>query len=411
MVFITPKVNLRMLLVNRLAWISLTCYNNKSRMRSGNPKLLIGVLSLIFVFQLLCPCVKAHGGSSGGSDTNTTADLSSSGGVHLNLRATGLVVVKVWCLIIVFVATFFAGVSPYYYRWSNSFLVLGTQFAGGVFLATALIHFLSDADGTFKNHTNNPYPFAFMLATFGYLLTMFGDCVISWIYTRNEVENFPNSSQDMLDPETGSKNFGIKNEGGVVKPENASCCGETLEACKCEESVAETLEVKNVLTATTVKSASLGDALLLIVALCFHSIFEGIAIGVAKSQHDAWRNLWTVCLHKIFAAVAMGIALLRILPNRPLLSCASYSFSFAISTPIGIAIGIVIDSTSQGAVADWIYAISMGIACGVFIYVAINHLLAKGYIPPCQTAVDTPFFKFMAVTLGAAVISVVLIWD
>ncbi|GLJ43828.1 hypothetical protein SUGI_0912500 [Cryptomeria japonica] len=64
-------------------------------------------------------------------------------------------------------------------------------------------------------------------------------------------------------------------------------------------------------------SASVGDSLLLIVALCFHSVFEGIAIGVAETEADAWRALWTVCLHKIFAAIAMGIALLQIVPNRP----------------------------------------------------------------------------------------------
>ncbi|WP_232486406.1 ZIP family metal transporter, partial [Streptomyces fildesensis] len=33
----------------------------------------------------------------------------------------------------------------------------------------------------------------------------------------------------------------------------------------------------------------LGDTILLMVALCFHSIFEGIAIGVAVTEGDAWK--------------------------------------------------------------------------------------------------------------------------
>lgn len=151
--------------------------------------------------------------------------------------------------------------------------------------------------------------------------------------------------------------------------------------------------------------------MLLIAALCFHSVFEGIAIGVAETKADAWRALWTVCLHKIFAAVAMGIALLRMMPERPLLSSATYAFAFAISTPIGVAIGIVIDSTTQGQVADWIFAISMGLACGVFIYVSINHLLSKGYKPLNKVAVDTPHYRFLAVLFGVGVIAVVMIWD
>lgn len=162
----------------------------------------------------------------------------------------------------------------------------------------------------------------------------------------------------------------------------------------------------------SVTSATLlGDSVLLIAALCFHSVFEGIAMGVAETGADAWRALWTVCLHKIFAAVAMGIALLRMMPERPLLSSAAYAFAFAISTPIGMAIGIVIDSTTQGAVADWIFAISMGLACGVFIYVSINHLLSKGYSTLNKVSVDTPHHRFLAVLFGVGVIAVVMIWD
>ena len=123
---------------------------------------------------------------------------------------------------------------------------------------------------------------------------------------------------------------------------------------------------------------------------------------------DAWKNLWTICLHKLFAAVGMGIALLRMLPKRPFLTTATYSFAFAISSPIGVGIGIAIDATTQGPVADWIYAISMGLACGVFIYVAINHLIAKGFKPQSECYFDTPVFKLLAVILGVGVIAVVI---
>ncbi|CAA2990279.1 zinc transporter 11-like [Olea europaea subsp. europaea] len=154
---------------------------------------------------------------------------------------------------------------------------------------------------------------------------------------------------------------------------------------------------KNSLASAT----SLEDSILLIFVLCFHSVFEGIVIGLVKTKADAWRALWTICLHKIFAAIAMGIALLRMIPDCPLLSCVAYAFAFAISSPIGIAIGIIIDAMMQGAVVDWIYAISMGLACGVFIYASINHLLSKGYKPQKSISVDTSHHKFLAVLLHA----------
>ena len=53
----------------------------------------------------------------------------------------------------------------------------------------------------------------------------------------------------------------------------------------------------------------------------------------------------------------------------------------------------------------------MGIACGVFIYVAINHLISKGFKPQRTMRYDTPWFRFVAVLAGVAVIAVVMIWD
>ncbi|PSR95528.1 Zinc transporter like [Actinidia chinensis var. chinensis] len=332
------------------------------------------LLSLSLLLLSLLLSAAAHGGHDE-SDTSSPSDKP-------NLRSKSLILVKMWCLILVFVGTFAGGISPYFLKWNEGFLVLGTQFAGGVFLGTAMMHFLSDSNGTFGDLTDKTYPFAFMLACSGYLLTMLADFVIAHVYGKRR---------------SGSD--------GDVEVQGSN--GRTSQSQYQVHDGTENHFVKAPLTTAT----TLGDSILLIFALCFHSVFEGIAIGVAETEADAWRALWTVCLHKIFAAIAMGIALLRMIPDRPLLSCAAYAFAFAISSPIGVAIGIIIDATTQGAVADWIYAISMGIACGVFVYVSINHLLSKGYAPQKLVSVDTPLYKFLSVLLGVGVIAVVMIWD
>ncbi|XP_062078825.1 zinc transporter 11-like [Humulus lupulus] len=331
------------------------------------------LLSLLLI--LLTTTALAHSGhddDDGGDDDHHDSTEDSKG--SLDLRSRPLILVKVWCLILIFVGTFLAGLSPYFLKWNEGFLVLGTQFAGGVFLGTALMHFLSDANETFQDLTEKKYPFAFMLACFGYLLTMFAECAVTRFLSKQNDDPAKEHHQE------GSIENGTSNNHHTNP-------------------------------ATRVVAGSLGDSILLIVALCFHSIFEGIAIGVAETKSDAWKALWTISLHKIFAAIAMGIALLRMIPNRPLLSCAAYAFAFAISSPIGVGIGIIIDATTQGKVADWIFAISMGLACGVFIYVSINHLLAKGYIPQKPVAADKSHFKSLSVLLGVEVIAIVMIWD
>jgi len=169
----------------------------------------------------------------------------SSGTDNVDLHSKHLILVKVWCLIILLVSTFSAGVSPYFCRWNESFLLLGTQFAGGVFLGTSLIHFLSDSAGRFADLTTKTYPFAFMLASSGYLLTMLGDCVVAFVINRGRGEARVLVVEEGRTPEEHPK------------------------------------EVHMDLSSSVMSKTNFGDTILLILALCFHSIFEGIAVGVA----------------------------------------------------------------------------------------------------------------------------------
>lgn len=167
-----------------------------ARMRKGRAAWIL-LLALVLILQVLVPLAKAHGGAH---DDDEEEDPNAE---KPNLRAKSLILVKVWCLIIVFFATFIAGISPYYLRWDESFLVLGTQFAGGVFLATALIHFLADAHATFQAHTSKDYPFAFMLATAGFVLTLLADVIIQGVYSRDDAALQNNGKPDLENNESG----------------------------------------------------------------------------------------------------------------------------------------------------------------------------------------------------------------
>ncbi|KAG1339270.1 putative Zinc transporter 2 [Cocos nucifera] len=80
---------------------------------------------LLLFLVLSTSLVNAHGGH----DHDANGDHEQD-----NLRSRGLIAVKIWCLVILLVSTFAGGVSPYFYGWNESFLLMGTQFAGGVFL-------------------------------------------------------------------------------------------------------------------------------------------------------------------------------------------------------------------------------------------------------------------------------------
>lgn len=208
----------------------------------------MATLRTLHVVLLLLACagslgVNGHGG--GGDDEEAP--------VGVDLRSRKLIVTKVLCLVILLVSTFAGGVSPYFFRWNESFLVLGTQFAGGVFLGTALMHFLPDADETIADLTPKAYPFVYMLAAAGYLLTMLGDCAIMYVIQRNASE----AKVEVAEGQTAEE------RGFHPHP-------------------------------SLVRTSSAGDTLLLILALCFHSVFEGIAIGVAGTSPRTLFSAWSM---------------------------------------------------------------------------------------------------------------------
>ena len=142
----------------------------------------------------LCALAAAHGGENHG------------GG---NLREKSLILTKVYALIIVFLETFVAGISPYFLRWNEAFLALGTQFTAGVFLATAMIHFLGDSHDTFRElKPGSEYGYAEMLAVVGYLLTMLADVAIQGVHRRG-------STQTDLDVEGAKHPYSARFENSV----------------------------------------------------------------------------------------------------------------------------------------------------------------------------------------------------
>ncbi|KAG0621994.1 hypothetical protein M758_3G064100 [Ceratodon purpureus] len=302
-----------------------------------------------------------------GSLAEGHTDLEASTDGAVNLRARSLVVAKCSALVVVFGVAFLGSILPYFCRKSSSFLLLGTQFAGGVFLSTALMHFLFDADVTFKFLLPSAkYSFAAMFTIVGYLLTMLADVLVHRVYNHRAFQQLRKEDLELA------------TEGPETK-------------------------------AAILKTMNLFDTVLLILTLCFHSVFDGLTIGVAATTGETWKEMWMVGLHKFLLAIALGIIVLRLASNRPLLNSLLYGFAFSISTSVGIAIGILINTTAEGSTADWIFAVWMGIGTGVFVYVVINHLLAWDNHKLLHK--EQALFRWLAVLFGAIVSGVVLIWD
>ena len=118
-------------------------------------------------------------------------------------------------------------------------------------------------------------------------------------------------------------------------------------------------------------------SVILLAALSFHMVFDGLALGLLDKDNDVWTLLFALCVHKILVFLSIGIETFELFES--LCKCVSLLFCFSFISPLGIIIGVTVtssgDELSQSAAA----AILQSVATGTFIYVTFFEILHREY--------------------------------
>ncbi|XP_052744059.1 zinc transporter ZIP1 isoform X2 [Bicyclus anynana] len=107
--------------------------------------------------------------------------------------------------------------------------------------------------------------------------------------------------------------------------------------------------------------------LLVVLALSIHELFEGLAVGLESSTAHVWYMLGAVAAHKLVIAFCISVELVAIRTKTWL--TVVYIVVYAIVSPLGIAIGIILVG-GEGATAAGVYSVVLqGLASGTLLYV------------------------------------------
>ncbi|RZC55973.1 hypothetical protein C5167_014831 [Papaver somniferum] len=171
------------------------------------------------------------------------------------------------------------------------------------------------------------------------------------------------------------------------------------------ETVQLTILIINIFIGAAILCKVTSFAMVLILLHCAYSGLEGIAVGVAAgNETDAWTSLWNMSLlRKIIIAFSMGTALFKLLPHKPYLASVAYLSAVFVATPIGVAIGIHIDTATQAKVDEWIFVMTTGSIDGIFVYDTALTVLSGDSKP------QKPSFLggFASVLLGVGLMAVI----
>ena len=121
-----------------------------------------------------------------------------------------------------------------------------------------------------------------------------------------------------------------------------------------------------------------GSRLLLTTALSFHSVLEGIALGVVEEEGTLISILVTILAHKSLAAFALGSSLLNggTTPGVFL----AVAFGFASASPLGALLSAAgVDAVGEAA-RSWMVPAAIGLSGGTFLFVGVVELLARNIL-------------------------------
>jgi len=346
-----------------------------------------------------------------------------SGSMNSVIESHGVMIAKIFTIVFLFVVSVLMGVLPSKwekFRRSPKLIGYANSFAAGLFLGVGVFHVLPEGVAdyakyrTMKGKSSSGYPeetfpLIFFCAVLGYCAILFLDKVA---LSSNELEStLHGHSHGHADIEDGpcdsheegqlltltDAHFGHHEDHSHSLKTPYGALDDVSQISSQDASVIippmHNQDAKNAKATPALKGGF--EPFIIMVALSFHAVFEGIAIGL-EDQFGPTLNLCTaVIIHKWAEALTLGISLMKANASPSLL--LALITIFAASSPLGIIIGWYI---LQAPLI--VAAIFKAIATGTFLYLAATEIAPEEFSEKSNRC-----SKFSCFMLGVGFISFV----
>ncbi|XP_062231641.1 zinc transporter 5-like [Phragmites australis] len=269
-------------------------------------------------------------------------------------------------------------------------------FAGGVILATGLVHILPaafDALGSpcLVRGPWQKFPFAGMIAMLAAIATLMVDTVATGYFRRT----------------IARKAAAVVDE----TPEPGHCEGD-LEASDAHDGHAHGMFV-------LAPAPTAGDDLVrhrvisqvLELGVVVHSLIIGMSLGASDFPSTVRPLVPALTFHQLFEGIGLGGCIVQ--AKFRLKSVVAMALFFSLTTPVGIAIGIAIssvyDETSPTALV--VQGFLEAAAAGILVYMALVDILAEDFMSArVQSRARLQLALNASLLLGAGMMSMLAIW-
>ncbi|XP_063387159.1 zinc transporter ZIP1-like [Cydia fagiglandana] len=304
----------------------------------------------------------------------------------------GVILAKGVSMVVLFCASMVCGIAPLLlakkFHWvsageasnlksTNRIVMTLLSFGGGVLLSTTFMHLIPEVDHNveYLEATNQISSFEFSLAHLlmccGFFIMYLVEELVHLYIHRRERRNAKamplvrnlSVRKSRSSPDTAGESV-TNSTADLIEPEKAKNDVEVNHHGHSHH--AHTHSHMPVNTGGDDVTAAL-RGLLIVLALSIHELFEGLAVGLESSASNVWYMLGAISAHKLVIAFCIGVELIATRTKTWL--AIIYITTFAIVSPMGIGIGLLLVG-GQGATAAGVYSVVLqGLASGTLLYV------------------------------------------
>ncbi|KAJ1970653.1 hypothetical protein H4R35_005738 [Dimargaris xerosporica] len=146
--------------------------------------------------------------------------------------------------------------------------------------------------------------------------------------------------------------------------------------------------------------------------IALHSVIIGVALGTAQGTEFV-SLLVALCFHQFFEGLALGARIAELSYQSSWMPLAN-AMVYAVTTPIGTALGVAIRAVYQARSPTTlvVQGVLDAVSAGILIYTALVNMMAQEFAQPGFKAQSsaTKWSCWTALYLGAIAMSVVGIW-
>ena len=373
---------------------------------------------------------------------------------NINLRNlkdndNGLVLgLQIGSIFVIFAMGFIFGMLPLWIkscRENNNLLSIINTFSGGIFLGLGLFHQLPEANEMLEDNTiQKHYPFTYLLAFITYSLILFIEKVATDAHNiadthqhhqhneenkkeekesntslegkknniQNNIEKNNNEIAQIILKANNEENNEKKVEetnkedkNNILQSEenNINSNKENFQEVKVYSQKQINDENKNEIMEDKKEKSGFKGLLEPIIVLCaigFHGLFAGISIGIGEKLNDTLIIIIAILAHKWAAALSLGVTFVKLfVPNKQFYILI---IIFALITPVGTVIGLIVKQSSN----ELVEAIFLSVSSGTFFYLSMSEILVEEFEKK-----ENKYIKFTVYFVGCLAVSFLVFFE